>query len=150
MWRHRSQVVVTTAESWLDRPLATRPVLEGVVERYLGAFGPALPADVAAWSRLTGLREVLEGMGGRLRRFRDEHGRVLFDVPDGPLAHPDTPAPVRFLPEYDNALLSHDDRSRFTPERSAARSPPPVRCTARRWSTVWSPRHGRVARTSTG
>ena len=120
VWRHRSQVVVTTAESWLDRPLATRPALEGVVERYLGAFGPALPADVAAWSRLTGLREVLEGMGGRLRRFRDEHGRVLFDVPDGPLAHPDTPAPVRFLPEYDNALLSHDDRSRFTPERSGA------------------------------
>ena len=119
MWRHRSQVVVTTAESWLDRPLATRPALEGVVERYLGAFGPALPGrHPAAWSRLTGLREVLEGMGGRLRRFRDERGRVLFDVPDGPLAHPDTPAPVRFLPEYNNALLSHDDRSRFTPERS--------------------------------
>jgi hypothetical protein len=119
VWRRRGQVSVTTVQSWLGRPLVAAPALEDVVERYLAAFGPALAADVAAWCRLTGFREVLDGMGGRLRRFRDERGRELVDVPDAPLPDPDTPAPVRILPEYDNALLSHADRARYTPDDMA-------------------------------
>jgi hypothetical protein len=120
VWRRRGQVVVTTAESWLGQPMAAQPSIEDLVERYLRAFGPALPADLAAWSRLTGFAEIIERMGSRLRTFRDERGRRLVDVPDAPLPAPDTPAPVRILPEYDNALLSHADRSRYTPDDVAA------------------------------
>ena len=83
--------------------------------RYLRAFGPASVGDASAWSRLTGLREPFEHLRPGLRTFRDERGRELFDVEDGPILTGDEPAPVRFLPDYDNALLSHEDRSRIVP-----------------------------------
>jgi hypothetical protein len=99
--------------------------VESLVLRYLAAFGPATPADVQAWSGLTRLREVLEGLRRRLRVVRDEDGRELFDVPDAPWPHPDTPAPVRFLPAYDNVVLGHADRDRIV-SRSDRRSFPPT------------------------
>ncbi|HSL64051.1 MAG TPA: winged helix DNA-binding domain-containing protein [Gaiellaceae bacterium] len=128
LWGRSGGVVTATAEAWLGRPLATRPSLEDVLLRYLAAFGPASVADAATWSRLTGLRAVLDRLRPRLRAFRDERGRELLDLPDAPRPEPETPAPTRFLPEYDNVLLSHADRSRFV-------SPEDRDAIARAWRT---------------
>ncbi|MEU5869552.1 winged helix DNA-binding domain-containing protein [Nonomuraea sp. NPDC047529] len=86
------------------------PGVEGMVERYLAAFGPATPADVQTWSGLGGLRTVMKGM--ELERLADETGRELFDLPGAPRPGGDVPAPVRFLPDFDNLVLGHADRRR--------------------------------------
>jgi len=104
----------------LDEPDAHRP-LEARAEmfrRYLAAFGPASRRDMVAWSmmhvpEITRALDHLES----LVRYRDEQGHELFDLPGVPLPDPETPAPVRFLPKWDNVLLAFAVRKRVLPEK---------------------------------
>ena len=123
VWGRSGLARHTPADVWLGRPLtepSSRPrALAALVERYLAAFGPATVQDVQAWSGLTRLREVVDPL--ELRVFADEDGRELFDLPDGPRPGPDVPAPARLAAEYDNLILSHDDRTRVMADHDRRR-----------------------------
>jgi hypothetical protein len=103
----------------LEEPKEHEPVVARaeMIRRYLAAFGPATRPDIRAWSMMRSpeIARALDLLD--LRRFRDEQGRELLDVPRGPLPGPDTTAPVRFLPKWDNVLLAFADRTRVLPER---------------------------------
>jgi winged helix DNA-binding protein len=111
VWGRSGQAAYHTVEHWLGRRLDPDPDPARMVSRYLGAFGPASVADVQTWSGLTRLREVLDRLD--LRVFTTEDGTRLWDLPDAPRPAEDTTAPVRFLPEFDNVLLSYADRARM-------------------------------------
>ncbi|HEY5852996.1 MAG TPA: winged helix DNA-binding domain-containing protein [Aldersonia sp.] len=118
-WLRNDRPGWAAIETWLRSPTDDGYPVEELVLRYLRAFGPASTADMQTWSRLTGLREVVDRLGDRVRSYRDEHGRTLYDVDDGALTDPETPAPVRFLGWYDNVVLSHKHRNRIIDPRLA-------------------------------
>ena len=124
---HRAAFML--ADAWLaGRGPSASPdpaqAAEQLVLRYLAAYGPASVADAQAWSGLSRLREVTDRLGSRLRAFTGPDGAGLLDLPDAPRPDPDVPAPPRFLPEYDNLLLSYAERSRVIPHRRPVPLPP--------------------------
>jgi hypothetical protein len=116
------------ARHWIAR--GERPsedeALELLIRRCLAAYGPASLADVAhfAGQAPPRIRPVLNRLSPSLRRFTDERGRVLFDLPRAPRPDAETPAPIRFLPRYDELLIAYDDRDRViaSPHRPAVYS----------------------------
>ena len=116
VWRRSGAVKLATLEGWIGREVPANADPEPIVVRYLAAFGPASVMDAQAWSGVTRLGAVFERLRPTLVTFSDDDGRELFDLPDAPRPDPDTPAPVRFLADFDNVLLSHADRSRFIGE----------------------------------
>ncbi|MFD7664884.1 winged helix DNA-binding domain-containing protein [Streptomyces sp. NPDC059788] len=119
LWRVKAGARYAELSSWLGRgidplpPDGSDPVGEALVRRYLAAFGPAASADLRAWCGLAGLPRAVAAVREELVTFRDERGRELLDLPGAPRPDPDTPAPVRFLPAFDNAILGFHDRSRI-------------------------------------
>jgi hypothetical protein len=116
-WEQRRADLYGLAEEWVGPDKADPDDgLELLVRRYLGAFGPAHRKDIADFAIMPANRisEALERL--TLRRFRDEKGKELLDLPRAPLPDPDTPAPPRFLPVWDATLLVHARRTQILPE----------------------------------
>lgn len=119
-WSYSSKPEFTLAETWLGQKISPKDKLKELVLRYLAAFGPAAVTDAQTWLGLK-LKEVFEELRPKLQVYRDEGRRELFDLPDLVLPAEDTPAPVRFLPEFDNLLLSHNNRKRVVADEYRAR-----------------------------
>jgi hypothetical protein len=126
-WSFGRRPLLVDADAWLDPRewLAPNASIEHVVRRYLGAFGPASPADIARWSGLA-VRLIRTGIDavdrvGDLRRFRSAGGRELLDLVGAPLPDEDVPAPPRLLPMWDSTVLAYDDRTRIVSDRDRAR-----------------------------
>ena len=123
-WGRSQAPTLTTVESWLGRPQREPDAVavEALTLRYLAAFGPASVQDMQSWCGVTRLGEVFERLRSRLAVFADATtGRELFDLPDAPRPDPDTPAPPRFLPDYDNVLIGHENRARVLDEEGRLR-----------------------------
>jgi winged helix DNA-binding protein len=121
-WERRRADLYALAEDWVGPESASEDEgIELLVRRYLGGFGPAPAKDIADWAglKITAIRPVLERL--ELRRFQDEQGNELVDLPRAPLPNPETPAPVRFLPVWDATLLVHARRTGILPEQYRAR-----------------------------
>jgi hypothetical protein len=116
-WERRRADLYAAAEVWLGPPEATAEEgVELLIRRYLGAFGPATAADLANWAGLPPKRVAVALSDLHLRRFRDEQGNELLDLPRAPLPDPEVPAPPRFLPAWDAVLLAHARRTGILPE----------------------------------
>jgi hypothetical protein len=116
-WEQRRADLYATAEDWVGPESVAADVARiNLVRRYLAAFGPAPRTDIADWAGIP-VGEIDSALGRlKLRRFRDENGKELLDLPRAPLPDADTPAPPRFLPVWDATLLVHARRTQILPE----------------------------------
>lgn len=112
-WAFPRDALFALSDAWLGEPPPGRAEPDGLVFAYLRAFGPATVADAQTWSGVKALKPVFERLRPQLAVFADERGRELFDLPNAPRPDPDTPAPLRYLPEFDNLVLAHADRTRL-------------------------------------
>jgi winged helix DNA-binding protein len=119
-WGFHGRPELLGLSAWLGVDLPSRE--EGakrLVRSYLTSFGPATQQDLLRFAgvRVGDLRPGLERL--ELRKFRDERGRELLDLPGAALPEGDTPAPVRFLPKWDSSLLAYapPERTRILPEK---------------------------------
>lgn len=110
-WSYPANAHFASADDYLGKPLGKGAPIATFVKRYLAAFGPASPKDMAAWSGMRDLAPAFAAMRDSLVTFESE-GRELFDLPDAPRPG-DVDAPVRYITEYDNLLLGHADRRRI-------------------------------------
>jgi hypothetical protein len=120
-WSYPAQPAFALAEPWIGRAADSEARLRELALRYLAGFGPASPADMQTWSGLPKLKDLFEQSRPELRVFKTDGRRELFDLPDAPLPGGDVPAPVRFLPEFDNLLLSHSSRTRIVADEHRSR-----------------------------
>lgn len=117
-WGVGGSPAYTEATSWIGRPFVSEAEgLRSLIWSYLTAFGPASVKDLQTWSGLTRLQPTVDALRAELVTFRDEQGRELFDVAGAPLPSANVPAPVRFLPDFDNLVLAHHDRQRIIADR---------------------------------
>ncbi|WP_405986800.1 winged helix DNA-binding domain-containing protein [Streptomyces sp. NBC_00872] len=165
LWHSRSGVRNLPLATWLGRDIdplspdatdgtdpadpadATDPAGQQLVRRYLAVHGPAATADIRAWCGLAGLPAAVRAVREELVTFRDERGRELLDLPDAPRPHPDTPAPVRFLPAFDNVILGYHDRGRIIDDAHLGLSVAGLRAVLvdGRVSATWTVRDSRLA-----
>jgi winged helix DNA-binding protein len=121
-WERRRADLYALAEDWVGPEDATEEEgIEHLVRRYLQGFGPARPAEIADWASLDVKTTKLALERFDLRRFQDEQGKELVDLPRLPLPDADTPAPARFLPVWDATLLVHARGTGILPEQYRAR-----------------------------
>ena len=116
IWGSGHAPLLTRIDNWLPPPHQRQLSRETLVRRYLAAYGPASIVDMQSWSRLTKLGEVFEALRPELVSFIAPDGRELFDLPDAPRPDADTPAPIRFMPLFENAFLGYDNRRRVLAE----------------------------------
>jgi hypothetical protein len=120
VWGNGSAPLLARAEVWMPGQTSDLTRID-LVRRYITAYGPASIQDMQTWCRLTKLNAEFKALEKELVTFESEDGRVLYDVPDAPRPSADTPAPIRFLPLYDNAYLGYDNRRRMLSESDMKR-----------------------------
>lgn len=108
-WAYPAQASFISAETWLKKRPDADEGPDAFLLRYLAAYGPSTVADAQGWSGMQGLKPVFERLRPKLVSLRGPGRAELFDVPRAQRPEPDTPAPVRFLPEWDNLLIGRSD-----------------------------------------
>ncbi len=122
IWKYFGKARYVAARKWLEgtEDPTSEEAVAYMVRRYLAAFGPATRPDVLQWSGLRTVSQVdaaLQSFGDNIVAFKDDSGKLLYDLREAPRPGGDVAVPVRFLPKWDNLLLAYDNRQRVLPEK---------------------------------